>query len=100
MSALDETHFLKPLFHIAHSGLTPAEELLAAYEGRWGRSVDPVFQGIRILKPDFHQLNPFNSADFYKLTHIKLFTISTKLKFILSGKKIYARDLSLKHFVR
>ena len=41
---LDETHFLKPLFLIAHSGLTPAEEMLAAYEGRWGQSVDPVFQ--------------------------------------------------------
>jgi len=41
---LDETHFLKPLFQIAHSGITPAEELLAAYEGRWGQSVDPVFQ--------------------------------------------------------
>ncbi len=41
---LDETHFLKPLFQIATSGLTPAEELLAAYEGRWGQSVDPVFQ--------------------------------------------------------
>ena len=41
---LDETHFLNPLFQIAHSGLTPAEEMLAAYEGRWGQSVDPVFQ--------------------------------------------------------
>ena len=41
---LDETHFLKPLFQIAHSGLTPAEELLAAYDGRWGQSADTVFQ--------------------------------------------------------
>ncbi len=41
---LDETHFLKPLFQTATSGLTPAEELLAAYEGRWRQSVDPVFQ--------------------------------------------------------
>ena len=41
---LDETHFLKPLFQTAHSGLTPAEELLVAYEGRWNQSVDPVFQ--------------------------------------------------------
>ncbi len=41
---LDETHFLKPLFQTAHSGMTPAEELLLAYEGRWGQSVDPVFQ--------------------------------------------------------
>lgn len=41
---MDETHFLNPIFQIAHSGLTPAEELLAAFEGRWGHSVDPVFQ--------------------------------------------------------
>ncbi len=42
--AMDETHFLKPLFQTAHSGMTPADELLAAYEGRWGGSVDPIFQ--------------------------------------------------------
>ncbi|MEK9722950.1 MAG: glutamate--cysteine ligase [Rhodospirillaceae bacterium] len=41
---LDETHFLRPLFQIAESGITPAEELLRAYEKRWDRSVDPVFQ--------------------------------------------------------
>ena len=41
---MDETHFLRPLFAIAQSGLTQAEELLAAYEGRWERSVDPVFK--------------------------------------------------------
>jgi glutamate--cysteine ligase len=41
---MDETHFLRPLFQIAQSGLTQAEELLAAYEGRWERSVDPVFR--------------------------------------------------------
>ena len=41
---MDEAHFLKPLFQIAHSGLTPAEELLAAYEERWDHSVDPVFK--------------------------------------------------------
>ncbi len=40
---MDEAHFLKPLFQTAHSGITPAEELLAAYEGRWRHSVDPVF---------------------------------------------------------
>ncbi len=40
---MNETHFLKPLFRIAESGLTPAEELLAAYEGRWGGNVDNVF---------------------------------------------------------
>jgi glutamate--cysteine ligase len=40
----DETHFLKPLFQIAESGLTPAEELLCAYERRWRKRVDPVFK--------------------------------------------------------
>ncbi|MCB2100497.1 MAG: glutamate--cysteine ligase, partial [Rhodobacterales bacterium] len=41
---LDETHFLNPLFQIAESGFTPAEELLAAYDRRWHGSVDPVFR--------------------------------------------------------
>ena len=41
---MDETHFLKPLFQTAHSGLTPADELLAAFEGRWQGDIDPVFQ--------------------------------------------------------
>ena len=41
---LDETHFLKPLFQIAESGYTPAEELIAAYEKRWRKSVDPVYR--------------------------------------------------------
>ena len=40
----DETHFLNPLFQIAESGLTPAEELLRAYERRWKKCVDPVFK--------------------------------------------------------
>ncbi len=40
----DETHFLNTLFQIAESGLTPAEDLLAAYERRWRGSVDPVFR--------------------------------------------------------
>lgn len=40
---MDETHFLQPLFQIADSGLTPAEELLAAYDRRWKGEVDPVF---------------------------------------------------------
>jgi len=43
-AATDETPFLKPLFHIAQTGITPAEELLAAYQGRWQGSVDPVFE--------------------------------------------------------
>ena len=40
---LDESHFLRPLFRIAESGLTPADELLAQYERMWDGSVDPVF---------------------------------------------------------
>jgi glutamate--cysteine ligase len=39
----DETHFLNALHEIAESGITPAEELLDAYENRWNRSVDPIF---------------------------------------------------------
>jgi len=41
---LDETHFLNPLFQIAESGMTPAEELLCAYERRWQGNIDPVFK--------------------------------------------------------
>ncbi len=41
---LDETHFLNPLFQIAESGLTPAEELLCAFEKRWQGDIDPVFK--------------------------------------------------------
>jgi len=40
---LDETRFLKPLFQIAESGLTPAEDLLFAYERRWKGNIDPIF---------------------------------------------------------
>ncbi|MEL3890582.1 glutamate--cysteine ligase [Ferrovibrio sp. MS7] len=39
----DETHFLAPLQAIVESGETPAEALLKLYNGRWNRSVDPVF---------------------------------------------------------
>ncbi len=41
---LDETKFLHPLFTIAEANFTPAEDLLAAYAGRWGGSVDPIFR--------------------------------------------------------
>ena len=41
---LDETHFLNPLFQIAASGFTPAEELICAYERRWHKNVDQVFK--------------------------------------------------------
>lgn len=39
----DESVYLKPLFEIAQSGITPAERLLEAYHGRWNQTVDPVF---------------------------------------------------------
>jgi glutamate--cysteine ligase len=39
----DESHFLNTLKFIVESGRTPAEDLLALYDGRWGGSVDPVF---------------------------------------------------------
>jgi glutamate--cysteine ligase len=39
----DETHFIDPLFAIAGSGRTPAEELLEDFQTRWGGKIDPVF---------------------------------------------------------
>lgn len=39
----NEASFLLPLFLIAEAGVTPAEEMLAAYKGRWNGSVDPIF---------------------------------------------------------
>ncbi len=40
----DEGHFLQPLFETLESGLTPAERKLAAYHGRWGETIDPIFE--------------------------------------------------------
>ena len=40
----DEAHFLDTLLNIAESGETPADELLAKFNGAWGGSVDPVFR--------------------------------------------------------
>jgi len=40
---MDESHFLQPIFQTAESGLTPADELLAAYYRLWDESVDPLF---------------------------------------------------------
>lgn len=40
---LNEIKYLNPLFPIAESGFTAAEDLLAAYNGRWRGRVDPVF---------------------------------------------------------
>jgi len=42
--APDETGFLDPLHEIVAANRTPAEDLLEAYETRWNRSVDPVFE--------------------------------------------------------
>jgi glutamate--cysteine ligase len=42
-SGEDETHFLDPLFAIAGSGRTPAEELLEDFRSRWRGTIDPVF---------------------------------------------------------
>jgi len=42
-SGQDETMFLNPLHAIAESGITPADEIVARFEGDWNGSVDPVF---------------------------------------------------------
>ena len=39
----DETIFLSTLEDIVHLNRTPAEELLALYNGRWNGSVEPIF---------------------------------------------------------
>ncbi|MDG2285260.1 MAG: glutamate-cysteine ligase family protein, partial [Alphaproteobacteria bacterium] len=43
----DESGFLDTLRSIADSGRTPAEDLLEAYETRWGGKVDPVYEELR-----------------------------------------------------
>jgi glutamate--cysteine ligase len=40
----DESHFLSTLEQIVDSGLTPAENKLAAFEGRWGGDVERSFE--------------------------------------------------------
>jgi glutamate--cysteine ligase len=39
----DESHFLNTLHRIVESGVTPAQDKLALYHGRWKENVDPVF---------------------------------------------------------
>lgn len=39
----NEDHFLNPIRAIAETGVTPAQELLEAYETQWGNVIDPVF---------------------------------------------------------
>jgi glutamate--cysteine ligase len=43
-SGQDESHFLETLAEIAASGRTPAEDLLARYETKWQRRIEPVFK--------------------------------------------------------
>lgn len=40
---MDESGFLEPLQRIAESGMTPADELLDAYENRWQDKLDPLW---------------------------------------------------------
>ncbi len=40
----DEVHFLNALKTTVESGITPAEEMLARFNGDWGGSIDPVFK--------------------------------------------------------
>jgi glutamate--cysteine ligase len=42
----DETSFLDPLNEVARSGLSPAETLLACFEGEWGGQVEPAFEAL------------------------------------------------------
>jgi glutamate--cysteine ligase len=42
-SGNDETSFLNPLVEIAKSGRSPAEDLLAKFDGEWNGSVEPAF---------------------------------------------------------
>ncbi len=44
LAGADESGFLNPLQSILDRGLTPAEEKLALYRGRWQGSVDPIFR--------------------------------------------------------
>ncbi|XP_002965328.2 glutamate--cysteine ligase, chloroplastic [Selaginella moellendorffii] len=39
-----EAGFLNDIAEIVRTGVTPAEKLLSLYEGKWNKSVDPVFQ--------------------------------------------------------
>jgi glutamate--cysteine ligase len=40
----DETHYLEPLDQIVEAGRTPAETMLAKFNGPWGGSVEPVYR--------------------------------------------------------
>jgi glutamate--cysteine ligase len=40
----DETRYLRPLEESVAAGITPAEELLQKFHGKWNGSVDPIFE--------------------------------------------------------
>ncbi|ABS69425.1 glutamate--cysteine ligase [Xanthobacter versatilis] len=42
----DETRFLEPLEEIVLTGRSPADKLLALYNGEWDHSVEPAFQAL------------------------------------------------------
>ena len=48
----DETHFLDPLFAIAGSGRTPAEELLEDFRTRWNGEINPFLPTTSISRGD------------------------------------------------
>ncbi|KAL7160101.1 hypothetical protein ABFS83_01G071800 [Erythranthe nasuta] len=39
-----ETGFLNEVTEVVKTGITPAEKLLELYHGKWGQSIDPVFE--------------------------------------------------------
>lgn len=43
-SGLDEVQYIEPLEKIVESGRTLAEDLLDAYETRWGGKIDPIYE--------------------------------------------------------
>jgi glutamate--cysteine ligase len=40
----NETRYLRPLEESIAAGITPAEELLQKFHGKWNGSVDPIFE--------------------------------------------------------
>ena len=40
----DEVHFLNPVKQIVETGRAPAEDLLEAFEGRWGGRIEPLYR--------------------------------------------------------
>jgi glutamate--cysteine ligase len=45
-SGRDESHFLAPVEEVVERGQTPAEDLLARFNGEWGGSVEPAFAAL------------------------------------------------------